>query len=114
MKCVLTLIVINFILLNNWNWDSETRCCANGFRHTFASFAHYIDWQDVNSMYTQTKKLAADFESDETMPRRVRACQIADPSDCWKVTVTIPFLDSVIDEFVIDKICNWKKELIMS
>ena len=56
--------------------------------------------------YAQAKKLAADLESDETMPHRIRACQIADPSDCWKVTVTIPFLDSVINEFAIDKICN--------
>ena len=95
---------------NNWNWDSESRCCAKGFRQLFASFEHYVDWQH-NSMYTyaQAKKLAADLESDETMPHRIRACQIADPSDCWKVTVTIPFLDSVINEFAIDKICNWQK-----
>ena len=61
----------------------------------------------------KAKKLAADIGSDEAMPRIIRGRQarpnpdVSSPSDYWKVTVEIPFVDSILSEvdtrFATDK-----------
>lgn len=66
-----------------------------------------------NRIYTKAQKLAANIGSDEAMPRIIKGRQtrwnpsVSSPCDYWRVTVTIPFIDSVISEletrFATDK-----------
>ena len=55
-------------------------------------------------VYAKAKKLAADVGSKEEMPRVVSGRQtranpsVSCPTDYWRVTITIPFLDSIIIE----------------
>ena len=55
-------------------------------------------------MYEKALKLASDIGSEENMPRIIRGRQtrpnpdVSSPCDYWRVTITIPFLDSVISE----------------
>lgn len=68
---------------------------------------------EYNRIYTKAKKLAADFGSDEAVPhilkgRLTRANpSVSSPSDYWRVTVAIPFVDSILTKldtrFATDK-----------
>lgn len=55
-------------------------------------------------MYAGVKKLADNVGSEEKMPRIIRGRQsrlnpeVTNPKDYWRVTLTIPFLDSIIME----------------
>ena len=56
-----------------------------------------------NSVYSKALKLADDIGSNEDMPRLLKGRQtmrsnpdVTSPKDYWKVTVTIPFLDSIV------------------
>ncbi|XP_062501846.1 uncharacterized protein LOC134178950 [Corticium candelabrum] len=57
-----------------------------------------------NRIYAKAKKLAADIVSDEAMPHIIKGKQTrANPTvllscDYWRVTLTIPFLDSILSE----------------
>ena len=57
-----------------------------------------------NRIYAKAKKLAADIGSDEAMPRIIKGRQtranptVLLPCDYWRVTLTIPFLDSILSE----------------
>ena len=57
-----------------------------------------------NRIYAKAKKLAADIGSGEAMPRIIRGRQtranptVLLPCDYWRVTLTIPFLDSIFSE----------------
>ncbi|XP_062519282.1 uncharacterized protein LOC134194370 [Corticium candelabrum] len=57
-----------------------------------------------NRIYAKAKKLAADIGSDEAMPRIMKRKQtranptVLLPYDYWRVTLTIPFLDSILSE----------------
>ena len=58
-----------------------------------------------NSVYSKALKLADDIGSNEDMPRILKGRQtmrsnpdVTSPKDYWKVTVTIPFLDSIVSE----------------
>lgn len=59
----------------------------------------------LQQIYCKSKKLAADVDSEVAMPRIVRGRQtmpnsdVASASDYWWVTVTIPFIDSILSEF---------------
>ncbi len=66
-----------------------------------------------NRMYCKAKKLATDIGSEEAMPRIIRGRQtrpnpdVSSPCDYWRVTVSIPFVDSILSElesrFATDK-----------
>ena len=55
-------------------------------------------------IYSQAKKLASDVDSEEKMPRvhggrQTRSNPAVEcPAQFWKVTITIPFLDTIISE----------------
>ena len=55
-------------------------------------------------MYAGVKKFADDVGSEEKMPRIIHGRQsrpnpeVTNPKDYWRVTLTIPFLDSIIME----------------
>ena len=81
-----------------------------------------------DKIYSKALKLADDIGSKEDMPRIIRGRQtmrpnpdVRSPQEYWRVTVTIPFLDSIISElecrFDVDKrahyeLCTLMPEII--
>lgn len=78
-------------------------------------------------IYSKAKKLAADVHCEEAMPRIIRGRQtrpnpsVCSPCDYWRVTLTIPFVDSILSElesrFAMDKrahfeLCSLIPEII--
>ena len=78
-------------------------------------------------IYSKAKKLAADVHCEEAMPRIIRGRQtrpnpsVCSPCDYWRVTLTIPFVDSILSElesrFATDKrahfeLCSLIPEII--
>ena len=77
-----------------------------------------------NRIYCKTLKLADDIGSKEGMPRIVKRRQknrpnpdVTSPQDYWRVTVTIPFIDSIISEldcrFSSDKRAHYELCVLM-
>jgi len=82
-----------------------------GFKKISEVTKHYQHLQEkVNDehdrIYRKALDLSKQVDSDEQMPRIIRGRQsrpnpsVASPSDYWRVTVTIPLLDSIISEIV--------------
>ena len=87
-----------------------------GFKKISEIMQHYNQIRENvdiehNRIYCKALFLSAEIGSKEGMPRIIRGRQtspnpdVASPCDYWRVTITIPFLDSIINELETIKIC---------